>query len=69
MTLDFVIIPSPHGGYIVKYGTGHEVSASVQEVVMWELLKEKTEAIEDLEERIEALEGELNEIQRTLLDE
>lgn len=70
MTLDFEIVPSPdHGGYMVKYGTGHEQSATPQEVVMWELLKQKTELVEELEERVEQLEVELHEISKALEDE
>ena len=70
MTLDFKIIPSPdHGGYKVLYGTGHEQSATPQEVVMWDLLKEKQEFVEDLEERVGELETELHEISKALDDE
>ena len=65
MTLDFKIIASPeHGGYKVLYGTGHEQSATPQEVVMWELLKQREEEIEVLSERNGDLELELHEIRK-----
>ena len=70
MTLDFEILPSKdHGGYMVKYGTGHEQSATVQEVVLWKLLQESQEELERAEERMQDLESELWEIQKTLDDE
>ena len=70
MTLDFKIVPSPdHGGYKVLYGTGHELSATPQEVVLWELLRERNERVEELEDRVQDLESELYEVQKALEDE